>query len=272
VIRHTFAYFEPDDGAAAGDTPAATPAPATTVPADAVKAVADQIRLAIEAGRTAAAPAAPADTQADSIRALEAESDKIAKDYDQLCAEGRFSEGQALMTRFQQKVNRTVGGDGSNNPTVKVAVALGEKAARVEHKDIMAKWGDEVRRAVDSLPIDERILPDAWDKAISRVKTNHFDEILAAAKTAFIEEHKKSFVPPPSAGGSRSRSLEGAAAKLDEVQLWAADLCGVSPEDYAKSLKFQEDFEKLPLRERGPFDGIPVLTEAKGARIAPGKF
>jgi len=272
--------YDPDDAGGMGDpnvVPVVDPPPPPPPSAD-LKSVADSIRQAILESRAAAPiamPTAPTfDTAAATRRALEEESAQVNAKVDELVNAGRASEAFAMRDQFIQKANRALSPAQDDSAIVKTAVALGERAARTEHRDIMSRWGDEVRRAVEAMPLDERVNPDAWDKAVSRVKSNHFDEILNEHVTMKVEAARKSFAPPPTAPGSRgARPLAGAAAKLNEEQLWGADLCGVSAEDYAKQLAREEAFDALPFRERAKFTGYPVLDDPRGNSVVEkGKF
>jgi hypothetical protein len=133
----------------------------------------------------------------------------------------------------------------------------------------MSRWGEEVRRAVDSMPLEERVHPNAWDRAVRDVRANHFTELMDEQVTTRVAEARKTFAPPPSGPGSRgSRRLEGAAAKLSEEQVWGADLCGVAPDVYAKELARETAYDALPFKERGPFPGYPLV----GNDVKPGGF
>ena len=274
-----YRQYDPDDTGGAGATDPDTepteptePTPPPPPSAD-LKSVADSIRAAILESR-AAAPAAAAvpvnfgPTDA-TRRALEDESAQVNAKVDELVNAGRASEAFAMRDAFINKANRMLSPAQDDSAIVKTAVALGERAARTEHKDIMGRWGDEVRRAVEAMPIDERVNPDAWDRAVSRVKSNHFDEILNEQVKQKVEAARKSFIPPPSAPGSRgSRPLTGAAAKLSEEQLWGADLCGVDASTYAQELARETAYDALPFKERGPFPGYPLV----GNDVKPGGF
>lgn len=267
--------YDPDDpGGAGGDpdsgTGTGTGEPTTTSD---LKSVADSIRQAILEARAVAppAPAIPVNTGASdaSRRALEEEGIAVNTKFNEMVNAGQAAEAMSMRENFVQKVNRAYAQPAEESTIVKTAVMLGERAARTEHKDVMSRWGDEVKRTVDALPLEERVLPDAWDKAVSRVKTSHFSELLEEQVTTRVAEARKQFTPPPVVPGSRgARRLEGAAAKLDEGQLWAVDLCGVTAEDYVKQIAKEEAYDALPFRERGPFPGYPVLENV----VERGKF
>jgi len=274
-----YRQYDPDDNGGQGDPdgqPETQPPPPPPPSAD-LKSVADSIRQAILESRAAAPAVAPMptfDTSASTRRALEDESAQVNVKFNELVNSGQAAEAMAMRDAFIAKANRALAPAQDESAIVKTAVALGERAARTEHKDVMARWGDEVRRAVEAMPLDERVNPDAWDKAVSRVKSNHFDEILNEHVTMKVEAARKTFAPPPSAPGSRgARVLTGSAARLSEEQLWGADLCGVSADDYAKQLAREEAFDALPFRERAKFTGYPVLDDPRGNSVVEkGKF
>jgi len=269
-------FHDPDDSGGQGQpdddgTGTSTPAPA----ANDLKDVAASIRAAILEARAVApvapafAPAPVADNREATRRALLDEGAQVNAKFDELVNAGRASEAMALRDDFQRRANASLAAPQDDNVIVKTAVALGERAARNEHADVMKRWGDEVRRAVDGMPLDERVQPDAWDKAVSRVKTNHFDELFNERLTEKVEEAKRQFIPPPTAPGSRgTRPTTGAASKLNEEQLWGADLCGVDPAEYAKEFARETAYDALPFKERGPFPGYPLVSNV----VKPGGF
>jgi len=262
--------YDPDDaGGATGEGDGATPPD--------LKAVADSIRTAILEARATPPPAPPppaADTRESTRQALLTEANSVNAKVDELVNAGRASEAFALRDDFQRRASAALAPATDDNVMVKTAVALGERLAKSTHGDVMKRWPDEVKRAVDALPIEERVRPDAWDTAVAKVRSNHFDEILNETVTARVEEARKSFVPPPTAPGSRgTRPATGAASKLSEEQLWGADLCNVTPEEYAAQVTREEAFDNLPFRERAKFTGYPVLNDPRGNSIVEkGKF
>jgi hypothetical protein len=265
--------YDPDEPGGTGD-PATDPDAGEPTPGTSdLKSVADSIRQAILEARavTPPAPVIPVSTGASDAarRALEEEGITVNAKFNEMVNAGQAAEAMAMRESFVQKVNRAYAQPAEDSAIVKTAVMLGERAARTEHKDVMSRWGDEVRRAVDALPLEERVLPDAWDKAVSRVKTNHFSELMDEQVNARVAEAKKQFVPPPIAPGSRgARRLEGAAAKLSEEQVWGADLCGVDANEYAKELAREVAYDALPFKERGPFPGYPIVSND----VKPGGF
>lgn len=240
----------------------------------ALRDVAATIREAIAAARVPATPvvaipAAPAGPSDALIRELEAESATVNAKINELANSGDVAGAFVVRDQFNAKVARLTAAPQADNTLVKTAVAVGERLARSENKDLFKRWGTEIRDIVNSMPLDERVQPDAWDKAVTRVKSNHIDELIAESSAAAVAEARKGFVPPPSAPGSRgARRLDGAASKLSEEQLWAADLCGVSPDEYAKSVAAEQAYDALPFKERGPFPGYPVVE----THVQPGKF
>jgi len=275
LSRH-FLYDPDDPGGMGGDpldpdTPAVVPDPPP--PATDLKAVADSIRQAILESRAATPIVAPQPISfgpSDATRrALEDESAQVNAKFNELVNSGQAAEAMSMREAFVQKANRALAPAQDENVVVKTAIALGERAARTEHKPIMSRWGDEVRRTVEAMPLEERVQPDAWDKAVSRVKSNHFDEILNEQVTAKVDAARKTFAPPPATPGSRgARQLTGAAAKLSEEQIWGADLCGVAADEYAKELARETTYDALPFKERGPFPGYPILSND----VKPGGF
>lgn len=264
--------YDPDDPGGTGDPgdPAVVTPPA---PAPDLKAVSDSIRAAILESRAPVAPTvAPVATPgpSEAVRAaLTAESATVNTKFNEMVNAGQAAEAMAMREEFAQRAGRLLATSPEDSPIVKTAVALGERVARTEHAAVMSRWGDEVRRTVEALPIEERVLPDAWDRAVSRIKANHFDELLNEQVTARVEEARKTFTPPPMPSGSRgARRLEGPAAKLSEEQLWGADLCGVDPKDYAAEVAREAAYDALPFKERGPFPGYPLLENT----VKPGQF
>ena len=255
-------YFEPNDGADPGGDPADKPAEPTTL--DAVKLVADKIADAIAANRVAPAPVV---VSSDPTVALAAEAAKVNDDYNALMADGKYADAAAMRDSFMARANAASQGDPANNPFVRTAIGLGKKAAKIDYPDVMKKYGAEVEAAVNALPIGDRVQPDAWDRAVSTVKTAHFDEIIKAEREAAIAETTASFVTSGSQGGSRGRK-DASANSLDELQLVAAEACGVSPEAYAKRVKAAEDYDKIPVKQRGSYEGYPVVSN----EVKPGRF
>jgi hypothetical protein len=232
---------------------------------DAVKAVADGIKQAMEEARKSAVPVVVAPT--DPRAALAAEAIKVNENYDALCADGKYAEAQAMRDSFMAKANQATQGDPSANPLVKTAVGLGKKAAKIDHGPIMAKYGDEIERYVNSLPVEERIQPDAWDRAVSNVKSTHFDDILKESTEAAVKAATSDFVAAGAQPGSRGRK-SGTAPGLDELQLMACEMTGISPEAYSKRLKAEEEYDKIPARQRGAFEGYPTVSD----EVKPGRF
>lgn len=271
-----YRFYDPDDAGGQGDpaadgTPATPETPPTPPPVADLKAVADSIRAAILESRTpvAAAPVAAVGVSDATRRALEEESVQVNARFDELVNSGKAAEAMAVREQFIQKANRLMAPAQSDNTMVRTAVAVGERLAKSEHKDVMSRWGDEVKRTVDAMPVEDRVSPDAWDRAVAQVKTAHFSELLEEQTTARVEAAKKTFAPPPVMPGARgSRALSGAAAKLSEEQIWGADLCGVEPAKYAEELARETAYDALPFKERGPFPGYPILSD----KIVPGGF
>jgi hypothetical protein len=272
--------WDPEDpGGAGGDPGDEQPAPPPAQDSNAaLKAVADSIKLAIAESRTQVAPApiptAPIVDPAATRRALETEATQVDAKFDELMAAGRASEAMNLRDSFIRKANTAFSTRPDDDPAVRVAVEVGERLARAQHTDIMKRWPDEVRRAVESMPITERITPGAWDRAVATVRSNHFTELLDEQVNVRVEEARRQFVPPPATPGSRgARQLTGAASKLTEEQLWGADICGVTPEEYAKEIAREEQYDSLPFKERAKFPGYPVMSDTRGStRVEPGKF
>lgn len=272
--------LDPDDGGTGTGTgaitdppvdPAAPAKPAVDPAIAAATAVADGIRAALAEARTAApAPVIPVGPSiADRQAALQREADSVNTQYDALCADGKFAEAQNLRDGFIRKAAAALAPSDDDNVTVRTAVAIGERLARAEHRDTMAKWGDEVKRAVAAMPAAERISPDAWDRAIQTVKLAHFDEIVNERVDAGVATRKAEFMPPDGAM-ARTRKRDPLAARLTEEQQWGMDITGVTAEDYTKHAKIEEEFDKLPMSKRGPGYGYPVMDTA--TTIAPGKF
>jgi hypothetical protein len=270
--------LDPDDGSAggapAGDPPPDPVAAAGDVKAaalDASKAVADSIKQAIEAARAAApvAPVASSPSMADRQAALQREADEVNVRIDALAADGKVAEALVLRDTFQRKVSTAFAPSIDDDPTVQTAVEIGERLARAENRDFMTKYGDEVKRAVAAMPAAERIKPNAWDRAMQTVKVAHFDEIVNERVESAVTARRAEFMPPEGAP-YRSRKREGAAAKLNEEQLWGMDITGVDAETYTKHVKIEEEFDKLPISKRGPGYGYPVMEAT--TTIAPGKF
>lgn len=270
-------YFYDPDGTGGGGNGDPDPDPKSkgAVADDTIKAVADAIKQAVESGRsTPPAPisVAPVDDRAAKVRDLEAEAVKVAEQADALFAEGKGTQATAILKQFDQKVARTLATPTDNDPVIKTAVALGKRVAQVAHPDVMNRWGSEVERAVAAMSPEERISPDAWDKAVTTVKANHFQELLDEATNARVEEARKSFVPPPSSSGRVNRVLKGKAAELSEEQLAAADACGVTPEEYVTQIDREAAYDRLPAKVRGPGAGYPIIDDQGAQRVAPGKF
>lgn len=259
-----FKFYEPNDGAEKGDLDESKDKPVD--PMAAVKAVADQIATSIAALKQQPVQVVMPKAQDDPRAALAAEALTMNEKYNALCADGDYAGAAVLRDNFVARANAVGQGDPNDNPVVKTAVGLGKKHAKLDHKDIMAKYGDEVERVVNSLPVEKRILPDAWDRAVSEVKTNHFDELMAEVRTQATEEANKGFVTSGSQPGSRGRKADSDFG-LDEIDKAAAEVCGVSPEAFSKRLKAAEDWDKLPFRERGA-DGYPVVSQV----VKPGRF
>lgn len=242
-----------------------------------LKAIADSIRQGFVSAAEASRPVASVIDNTDATRrALESEATAVNTQVDELFAAGRASEAMALREQFARKASSLLAAPAGDNPIIKTAVALGERVARTDaaSKPVMDRWGDEVRRAVEAMPAEQRVLPDAWDTAIARVRANHFTELMEETVTARVSEERAKFVPPPSVPGSRSRQpLTGAAAKLSEEQVWGADITGVTPDEYAKSLAEMESYDSLPFKERAKFSGYAVMNDPRGnSTVAPGKF
>jgi hypothetical protein len=274
-------FLHDPDGSGTGDPnpegdPPTPPDPNASLKT-AVDSIRDGIKQAIEASRAPvqAAPVQPSmgPTQATQ-QALAVEADRVNAQVDELFASGKAAEAMSIRDAFVQKANRAMQADPNDNAIVKTAVQLGERVARTEHKTIMDRWGDEVRRAVDAMPLEARVLPNAWDAAVAAVRSNHFTEILDETVATRVAEEKAKFVPPPNAPGSRGhRTLTGLASKLSEEQVWGADITGVTPDEYAKEVANEAKFDALPFKERAKFPGYPVIDEARGnQRVAPGKF
>ena len=258
MMLKNFKFYDPDDTGGQGDE---TPKPTQI---DAVKAVADGIKAAIEAARIQPAPVAQV-PQTDPRAALEAEATKINEQYDALMADGKFAEAANLRDGFKLKVSQSTQVNADDDPLVKTAMQLGKKSAKLEYGDVMTKWGSEVEAIVKALPVQERIQPDAWDRAVSQVKTNHFQEILDAEVETRI--NKGGFIAPGAQAGSRGKKQSDSYG-LNEAELMACETTGVSPEAYAKRVKEAEAYDAIPLRQRGHYEGYPVVSNT----VVPGKF
>lgn len=271
--------LDPDGGGTGSGDPDTDPGgepsgdKATGAGAVDTKAIADAIRSGLSSVVESVRPA-PVDPRAAARDMLEKEAAQVNERYDALCADGKFAEAQNLRDNFIRKANSLHTPSLDDDPTVSTAVEIGERLAKAEHKDIMKRWGDEVRREVMSMPANERIKPNAWDRAVDRVRTSHIDEIINERVDAGVAARRAEFVPPES-GETRSRKREGAAAKLTEDQAWGQELTGVAPEEFIEHLKIEEEFDKRPMSQRGPGYGYPIMKGepfGKDFKIEAGKF
>lgn len=261
--------YEPDDrasGAAGGDGADNAENTQQPNPLEAVKQIADTFRDEIKAMRTAQpAPVAPAPNPTDPHAALRAEGAEMVKKYNEMCANGEFAEATIMMDQFKEKVAAATRGSADDDPTVKAAMSFGRRAAAKDHAAVFEKWGNEVDAIVKRMPVQERIQPDAWDKAVREVQMNHFDEVVNER----IEGERKKFTPAPAAPGSRGRQ-QNSSPMLTEEEAFFAELCGVSPERYAFRVKEAEEYAKKPFRERGNLsDGFPLMPDGP---VKPGAF
>jgi hypothetical protein len=129
---------------------------------------------------------------------------------------------------------------------------MAEASARTKHADVFNDYGNEVAAEMNKLDVSLRANPQVWDQAVEMVKGRHLDAIvekrIAARETAAREaaQAKEATLVGSAAatvrnGSARTQAPVGAPATqtygLTAAQLRAAEVGGMSPEDYAKTLK-----------------------------------
>lgn len=264
-------FYEEDDGASGGAGDPATDKPVEKSTAEVVKsaveAVGVEFRKALETvGKSADSKPAPVTVD---VEALKAEAAKVNAQVDELMAEGRGSEALRIRDEFLSKVARTTQTSPADNPLVAAGYKHGRKAAQASYPELFKTYGPELEAYVKSLPVERQIDPDVWDEAAERVRGRHFDDIAKSLRDAAVDEARRSFSVPPTPGGSRG-SREVGGVKLSEEAELAIEVTGVSREAYAAQVKMQEEFDKLPLRQRGAWEGYPIVPQNE--TIQPGRF
>lgn len=271
TIFKNWKFYDPDDTGDGGDGKDTAKPDQSAILADSLKSVVDTFKAEIAAVRTAAPAPVKTEPVVDPRAALEARAQAVAKEVNELAANGDLAGGMAKFAQFQAEAAQFGRPDPNNDPLVKAGTNLGKRLAVKEHKEIFDKWGTEVEEIVNAMPVTDRIQPDAWDRAVSQVQTRHFQELRDEAVAAAVEEEiKKRFGnAPPSAPGSRGKGANaGAQVNLDEDELFFANLMGVSAEAYAKNKKAADDWDKKPFSERGRDRGYPLVPQT----VTPGRF
>lgn len=261
-----FKFYEADDGGADGAPPVPEKKEST---ADVVKAAVESVAAEFRKTLTASKPEPVVVPSAGvDIEALKREAVEVNTKVDELFAEGKAAEAMRIRDEFFAKVNRQAQGDPAANPLVQAAFKHGVRSAKAAYPELYKAYGSEMESYVKSLPVERQVDPDAWDEAAERVRARHFDDLMAAERTKIEDDVKSKWNVPPVPGGSRGSSTV-AGVKLDDDQQLAIEMLNVKPEAYAAEVKRAEEYDKLPVRQRGRFDGYPVMDNSP---VVPGRF
>jgi len=231
-----------------------------------IKEVVSAFREALAEGRKAQESAPAPGPKPEEVQAQLAQdyADTLKK-YNDLCASGDFAGGANLLMEFSARMSKRTATDPAKDPAFKALVATAKRGARADHPEVFQDWASEVESEVESMSPSERINPDMWEEAVRRIKARHADEIVQRRVEEALKDLDKGRGDTFTAPGSRGRSNRP-AADLDEDQLAAAQLMGMSPEDYAKAAK---ETEAARIRKGFTRGMVNLLPEGKPA---PGRF
>jgi hypothetical protein len=227
----------------------------------------------------AAQPAAPTPDPTPDPKARLAEAQEKYESHrrkaNELAAEGDAAGATEEMYKGFVELQSASAVPVTETPQAKALLASAKRTARSDHKEMFDDYGSEIEAEVAAMPVEERINPDSWDAAVSRVKARHIEDIIerrtqTAADEAAQKAQDSADFDTPVAGGARRRRVRDVAdvdpSSLNEEQLDIASACGLSPEEYADAAT---RYAKAPRNYRG---NVPILDETESPKIAPGKF
>ena len=247
------------------------------VPLDAVKELVDTFKETVKEMKSTPAPQLKSKPSAvseeDKAAKMRQEFDAVKEQVDEQAAAGSTAEAMLTMYNFITKAGAASAPDLENNPDVLARISLAKRAIRADHKEAFAKYGDEIENVISALPLQERVNPDSWERAIKEVRADHIDEIIEERTKAVLEEQEESPKGTPTtpiaqrARGPRNAS-ETTAADLSTEQLSVNEAAfGWDVERYAKAVdKYGKNLNR---------DGSVALTEDPPGtefQIEPGKF
>lgn len=247
---------------------------------DLVKSTTDTLK-AIQEGQQAA-PASkiggpdPAEAAAKSQQAIAAAMEK----YQDLSAEGKYGEGLQGVLEAIMTAQRGVGTpDPTKSPYWKELASRARRDVKAGNKDLFEKYGEEIEAEISALPAEQRAFTGSLEDAVAKVRMRHFGDIMDGERTKIREEEqakiRESMLTPQNSpqaawGEDDDTEMHG----LDVEQREAARGLGVSYEQYAEQLKFEEkDAKRTRARRNKPLGpGTPILADIPAAGIKPGAF
>lgn len=175
---------------------------------------------------------------------------------------------------LQNEVNKLAPkADLADNPVIKAGIATARREAKRENPEIFETYAAEVEAAVSKLSVEDRINPDAWDRAIREVKLDHLDDIADArekrrkdATNDGIDLDTLRRGAPTSGGSNRVRSRGVQTIELDEDAKDAARQLGFTDKEYAAEVALTE---AARIRKGKARDMVPILSDE---RPKPGRF
>jgi hypothetical protein len=235
-----------------------------------VKAMAEEFRKTLEAARAQATPPVPVSTPSGPDP--KAIMTKALDDYQTRSESGDYKGAVAqLIDAIGKAQEGTAPKSVDDHPAYRALEAQARRTFKQDHPDVASKWLGEVEAKMRSLPIEQRLSPDAWSQAAREVKVSHLDDVLAEERQKMEEEFRKSLgagLPGGNPPFSDGRGVPGARgpAGLSPDDQRTADILGFDADTFAKARK---DYEAAVIRDG---DTRTVALVDTPRRVEPGRF
>lgn len=216
---------------------------------------------------------ATAKRKADAQVEYEAKSKKA----NELIASGEGAEAMETYMTGVLALQAANAVDPEDTPQYKAGLASARKLSKADNKGMYDKYANEIEIEIAALPVDDRINPDEWDKAVNRVKAGHIDEILDARAAQNKEDIDKAEAQARETAQSPLVALRGRGTQLTDPdslstenlsveQRDAAEACGLTDEKYVEACK---SYDEHTLKGgRVLFMNEPTT----GLKVKPGAF
>ena len=207
--------------------------PQTGVPVEQVTELVNSFKDAVKASAAApAAPEPPKEDEAERQKRLQAEWDDAKNKANEMAAEGDAAGAMEYLWGYVNTQAANNRPDVSNDPGYKAMREQAEALTRQEHKEMFDKYGDEIRRTVESMPPEKQIGMEAWQDAVRQTRATHIDDVLAEEKRKW-EESRSAQVPVAGAGDLPKGEGGGTSADLTDAEKGVAKSFGLTEEEYA---------------------------------------
>lgn len=263
--------LEPDDNAGESGDDKSKEKVAPFDPATFTSAVRD---LATELRKAPVVDAPPPAAPTITPEQINAARTEIQAAYQKLCEEGKFGDAANYLMSAQAELNSRLQStqDPTTAPAYKAMLSTAKRAIKAENPELFESYGDEIMAEVNRLPVADRINADAWNDVLDRVRGRHVDDLIKRANDKAKGddgdegEQRRTGQPfPRQAEGSRGR-VATKRVQLTTEQVEAAQLCGMSNEEYSKAVSGIEG--KIEREDRSSRGMVKVVPD----EVLPGKF